>query len=104
MSEFVLDQKNCSSKLFTKWRTFEKMIALWQIEKILTISTILAFLKCPWTINKSRSQIKLLLQLGWIKLAITHTSYKKVSSDQELNSIDSSWVNRPSVDNFCHFR
>ena len=102
MSQLVSDQKNCSSKLFTKW-TFEKRIALWQIEKILSISTISAFLKCPWTIKKSRSQIKLLLQLGWIKWAIKHTSYKKVSSDQELNSIDSLWVNRPSAGQFLPF-
>ena len=97
MSQLVSDQKNCSSKLFTKW-TFEKRIALWQIEKILSISTISAFLKCPWTINKSRSQIKLLLQLGWIKWAIKHTSYKKVSSDQEWNCNDSPLVNKPNVD------
>ena len=35
-----------------------------------------------------------MLQLGYIKWEIQHTRYKKVSSDQEWNSIDSSWVNK----------
>ena len=62
------------------------------------------FLHVPEQLTKAESEKKLLLQLGHIKWEIQHSSYKKVSSDQELNPIDSSWVNKPSVDNLYHFR
>ena len=43
-------------------------------------------------------------QLGYIKRVIQRTSYKKISSNQEWNSIDCSWVNKPNVGSFWHFR
>ena len=76
---------------------------MWVPWKYWGISNISAFLKCPRTINKYRCDKRLLLQLGFIKWAKQHTSHKKVSSHQELNSIDSSWVSKPSVDTLYHF-
>ena len=61
------------------------------------------FWNIPKQLTKAEVKKKLLLQLGYTKSAIQNTSYKKVSSDQKLNSIDSSWVDQPNVGQFVPF-